>query len=66
MTEYELDQICSRIDCDCNCMKCQLFAENINEELGMDEYDDADDYEDDEGYEEMPYEFSYEALSDIF
>ena len=27
MTEYELDKICERqTDCDCNCMKCEIFA----------------------------------------
>lgn len=27
MTEYELDRQCERqTDCDCNCMKCDLFA----------------------------------------
>ena len=44
MTDYELSQICERIDCDCKCMKCLYFAENQREELGMDDYDDYDDY----------------------
>ena len=32
MTEYELDKLCERLsDCDCNCMKCPLFAKYMNE-----------------------------------
>ena len=31
MTEYELDKLCEKQKhCDCNCMKCQLFAKYIN------------------------------------
>lgn len=26
MTEYELDKLCEQQDCDCNCMRCALFA----------------------------------------
>lgn len=26
MTEYELDKLCERQDCDCNCARCELFA----------------------------------------
>lgn len=30
MTEHELDQLCLRNpQCDCNCIKCQLFAQYI-------------------------------------
>lgn len=48
MTEYQLDQICSRNpDCGCNCMKCQVYAMYMRSELGMDE-----EPEDDEYYEE--------------
>lgn len=31
MTEYEFDKLCERMkDCDCNCIKCPLFAKYIN------------------------------------
>lgn len=31
MTEFELDKICERQKyCDCNCMKCEIFAKYIN------------------------------------
>lgn len=37
MTEYQLDQICSRNpDCGCNCMKCQVYAMYMRSELGLD------------------------------
>ena len=67
MTEYELDKLCQSIDCDCQCMKCPYFAKYQRTELGLDECDDDDDvYFDDEGYDEQPYEFTHEYLSDIF
>lgn len=31
MTEIELDNMCEKMkDCDCNCIKCPLFAKYIN------------------------------------
>lgn len=44
MTEWELDKICERTACDCNCMKCPYMAKFQRSELGLDEYDDDEDY----------------------
>lgn len=66
MTEYELDQICQRTACDCNCMKCPYFAANQREELGLDEYDEDDEYDEEYTTEEQDYEFTYEYLDDTF
>lgn len=31
MSEYELDKLCERNpQCDCNCIKCPLFAKYMN------------------------------------
>ena len=30
MTEYELDQMCQKAICDCNCMKCPIMGKYIN------------------------------------
>lgn len=52
MTEYELDQICSRVDCDCKCMKCPYFAQMITEEWGLNEgCDEDDDSDSDDEYD---------------
>jgi hypothetical protein len=32
MTEYELDQMCQKVTCDGNCMKCPIMAEYIYRE----------------------------------
>lgn len=45
MTEYELDQICQRTACDCQCIKCPIMARFQRSQLGYDEFDD--DEEDD-------------------
>lgn len=45
MTEYELDKICERqTDCDCKCMKCQIFAMYQRSQLGYNESHEDDDY----------------------
>lgn len=35
MTEYDLERLCEQNpDCGCDCMRCPLFAQHMNEELG--------------------------------
>lgn len=52
MTEYELDQICSRVACDCKCMSCPFMAKFQRSELGLDEgYDEYDDEYDCDEYQ---------------
>ena len=39
MTEYELDKLCEQYpDCDCNCMKCPLFAKYIDSNKKINHY----------------------------
>lgn len=45
MTEYELEQICERIACDFQCIKCPIMARFQRSQLG---YDEFDDYEEDD------------------
>lgn len=30
MTEYELDKFCQKINCNCDCMNCSVFAKYMD------------------------------------